>query len=123
MAEEFQGTKGFVKIGEITDHSGKVLWKFEGDNPNPYQVEHDELHDAIRTDRPLNNAYYGATSSFSSVLARNATYSGKQWSYKQALELENRTMPVDPTWETVPPVMPDKDGNYKLPMPADYKLA
>ena len=123
VAEEFQGTKGFVKIGEITDHSGKVLWKFEGDNPNPYQVEHDELHDAIRTDRPLNNAYYGATSSFSSVLARNATYSGKQWSYKQALELENRTMPVDPTWETNPPVMPDKEGNYKLPMPADYKLA
>jgi len=57
------------------------------------------------------------------VLARNATYSGKQWSYKQALEVENRTMPVDATWETNPPVMPDKEGNYKLPMPADYKLA
>ena len=121
--EEFQGTKGYVRIGEITDYSGKVLWKFEGDNPNPYQVEHDELHDAIRNDRPLNNAYYGTTSSFSAVLGRIATYTGKQWGYKQAIEMEYRTMPENLSWDAQPPVMPDKDGTYKLPMPADYKIA
>jgi len=121
--EEFQGTKGYVRIGEITDYSGKVLWKFEGDNPNPYQVEHDELHDAIRNDRPLNNAYYGTTSSFSAVLGRIATYTGKQWGYKQAIEMNYRTMPENLSWDAQPPVMPDKDGNYKLPMPADYKIA
>lgn len=49
--EEFQGTKAFVKIGEITDYDGKRLWKFEGPNPNAYQVEHDELHDAIQIGR------------------------------------------------------------------------
>ncbi|MFM8282945.1 MAG: Gfo/Idh/MocA family protein [Planctomycetaceae bacterium] len=121
--EEFQGTKGYVRIGEITDYSGRVLWKFEGDNPNPYQVEHDELHDAIRNDRPLNNAYYGTTSSFSAVLGRIATYTGKQWGYKQAIEMNYRTMPENLSWDAQPPVMPDKDGNYKLPMPADYKIA
>ncbi len=121
--EEFQGTKGFVKIGTITDLSGKVLWKFQGDSPNPYQVEHDELHDAIRTDKPLNNAVYGTTSSFSAVLARNATYSGKQCGYQQSLELDNRTMPEALTWASTPPVVPDKDGNYPIPMPATYKIA
>jgi len=121
--EEFQGTKGFVKIGTITDLSGKVLWKFQGDSPNPYQVEHDELHDAIRTDKPLNNAVYGTTSSFSAVLARNATYSGKQCGYQQSLELDNRTMPEALTWASTPPVVPDKDGNYLIPMPATYKIA
>lgn len=121
--EEFQGTKGYVKIGEITDYAGKVLWKFEGENPNPYQVEHDELQDAIRNDRPLNNAYYGTTSSFSSVLGRFATYTGKQWGYKQALELNYRTMPENLSWDAEPPVQPDKDGNYKIPMPADYRIA
>ncbi|MFM9060016.1 MAG: Gfo/Idh/MocA family protein, partial [Planctomycetaceae bacterium] len=45
--EEFQGTKATVRIGEITDYAGKVLWKFEGPNPDPYQVEHNELHEAI----------------------------------------------------------------------------
>jgi len=121
--EEFQGTKATVKIGEITDYSGKVLWKFQGQNPNPYQVEHDELHDAIRNDKPLNNAYYGTTSSFSAVLGRNATYTGKHWGFQQAMDLPNRTMPENLTWESKSAVEPDKDGNYKIPMPADYRIA
>jgi hypothetical protein len=31
-------------------------------------------------------------------------------------------MPEDLTWETAPPVAPDKDGNYPLPMPATFKV-
>ena len=120
--EEFQGTKGFVKIGEITDYKGNVLWKFEGKSDNPYQVEHDELHDAIRNDKPLNNAFYGTTSSFSAVLGRTATYTGRQVGYDELMATGFRTMPEPVTWETVPPVVPDKDGNYPLPMPATYKV-
>jgi predicted dehydrogenase len=120
--EEFQGTKAFVKIGEITDYSGKVLWKFEGQNPNPYQVEHDELHDAIRNDRPLNNAVYGTHASFAAVLGRLATYSGKSWKFDEAMKMAYRTMPENLTWETPAPVQLDKDGGYPLPMPATFKL-
>jgi len=120
--EEFQGTKGYVRIGEITGYDGKVLWKFDGPNPNPYQVEHDELHDAIRNDKPLNNAYYGVTASFASVLGRLATYSGKQWDYGKALAMDYRLMPENPTWESTPPVLPGEDGKYALPMPATYKV-
>jgi predicted dehydrogenase len=120
--EEFQGTKGFVKIGEITDYKGNVLWKFEGKSDNPYQVEHDELHDAIRNDKPLNNAVYGTTSSFSAVLGRTATYTGKQTGYDDLMKTGFRTMPDSLTWDTIPPVVPDKDGNYPLPMPATYKV-
>ena len=121
--EEFQGTKGYVKIGEITDHSGKVLWKYDGKSENAYQVEHDELQDAIRNDKPLNNAYYGTTSSFSSVLGRTATYTGKQVGYNDLLKTNFRTMPEKLSWDATPPVMPDKDGNYPPPMPASYKIA
>ena len=120
--EEFQGTKGYVKIGEITDYKGNVLWKFEGKSDNPYQVEHDELHDAIRNDKPLNNAVYGTTSSFSAVLGRTATYTGKQTGYDDLMKTGFRTMPETLTWDTIPPVVPDKDGNYPLPMPATYKV-
>ena len=131
--EEFQGTKGFVKIGEITDYSGKVLWKYEGatkskskdsgGTTNPYQVEHNELQAAIRNDTPLNNAYYGATSTFSAVLGRTATYSGKPQDYKKLLAEDFNLMPENLTWESTPPVVPDKDGNYPIPMPATYKIA
>ena len=121
--EEFQGTKGYVRIGEITDYAGKVLWKYEGPRPNAYQVEHDELHDAIRRDVPLNNAYYGTTSSFSAVLGRMATYSGKVQNFEKALALPYRTMPENITWDSTPPVVPDAEGNYPLPMPASFKIA
>jgi myo-inositol 2-dehydrogenase / D-chiro-inositol 1-dehydrogenase len=127
VEEHFQGTKGLLRLkpsfAEITDHAGKMLWKYEGKSADPYQVEHDELQDAIRNDKPLNNAYYGTTSSFSSVLGRTATYTGKQVGYGDLLKSNFRTMPENLSWETTPPVVPDKDGNYPIPMPASYKIA
>ena len=123
VTEEFQGTKGTVRIGQITDYAGNTLWKYEGPKPNPYQVEHDELHDAIRNDKKLNDAYFGTTSSFSAVLGRMATYTGKEQHYDKALALDYRTMPENLTWESTPPVVPDKDGNYPLPMPSSYRIA
>jgi len=126
VEEHFQGTKGQLSLhpghAKITDLAGNELWKFSGENPDPYQVEHDELHAAIRNDTPKNDAFYGTTSSFSAVLGRLATYSGKTWDYQKALDLDDRSMPENPTWETPPPVMPDKDGNYPLPMPATFKI-
>ncbi|MFM7206102.1 MAG: Gfo/Idh/MocA family protein [Planctomycetaceae bacterium] len=126
VEEHFQGTKGQLSLhpghARITDMNGAEVWKFSGANPDPYQVEHDELHAAIRTDTPKNDAYYGATSSFSAVLGRLATYSGKTWKYDDALNLDFRLVPDDPTWETTPPVLPDKDGSYPPPMPATFKI-
>ena len=120
--EEFQGTKAYVKIGEIRDYDGKVLWRFDGPTPNPYQVEHNELHEAIRNDTPLNNAFYAATASFAAILGRLATYSGKPHSWNEALAMDYRLMPEDPTWESTPPVLPDDKGRYSVPMPATYKI-
>jgi len=119
--EFFQGTKATVKIGEITDYDGKTLWKFKGKSDNPYQVEHDELQDAIRNDKPLNNAYYGTVSSFTAVLGRLATYSGKEQDYEKALALDYRLMPENPVWDSQPPVLPDADGKYLPPMPAKFR--
>jgi predicted dehydrogenase len=122
VGEEFQGTKGIVRIGEITDYAGNVLWKFEGKGCKPYQVEHDRLHDAIRRDTPLNDAYHGTTSSFSAVLGRYATYSGKQVAYDTVFALDDRTMPEGLTWDGPAPVLPEADGRYALPMPATFKM-
>ena len=95
-----------------------------GDSQNgPPHGYSNELHAAIRNDTPLNNAYYGATSSFSSVLGRTATYTGKRQEYQRLLDMDFRTMPQDLSWESTPPTLPDADGNYQLPMPASYKIA
>ena len=98
-----------------------MLWRFEGDNPNPYQVEHDELHDAIRNDKPMNNTYYAVTATMAAILGRLATYSGKQWNYDQALTMDYRLMPENLTWESTPPVLPTAEGDYPPPMPATFR--
>ena len=43
----------------------------------PTSREHDDLFDAIRNDKPYNEAFYGAHSTLTSVMGRMATYSGK----------------------------------------------
>ena len=126
IEEEFRGTKGIVKtraaFAQITDLDGKLVWKYEGKGRDPYQVEHDELHDAIRNDRPRNDAWYGATSSLTAVMGRYATYSGKQLTYDDVLAFDDRTMPADLSWDSVPPVKPEADGSYPVSQPAAFKL-
>ena len=36
--------------------------------------------------------------------------------------MDYRLMPENPVWDSTPPVMPDKDGNYSVPMPASFKV-
>ena len=52
VEEKIVGTKGHAfGYGEI---SGPNAWKFEGDEPNPYVVEHTDLIASIRAGKPLN---------------------------------------------------------------------
>jgi myo-inositol 2-dehydrogenase/D-chiro-inositol 1-dehydrogenase len=123
VTEEFHGTKGILRPGSIVDYKGNTIWRYRGKNdPNPYQVEHDELHAAIRGNKPLNNAYYGATSSFTAVLGRYATYTGKEQKWEEALATNHRTMPEKPTWDSQPPTLPGPNGNYLAPQPGTYKI-
>lgn len=125
VAEEFHGTKGTLKIGEIRDRKGNIVWRYGRDRKDvvPFQAEHNALHAAIREDQPINNAYYGATSSFTAVLGRYATYTGKEWKWNDALQLSHRTMPDSVEWNTTPPTVPDAEGNYRLPTPGEYALS
>ncbi len=127
VAEEIHGSDGILHLagGKITDLKGEVKWQYRkprGGDPNPYQVEHDTLYKAIKEDTPLNNAYYGAKSSFSSVLGRLATYSGQEISWKEATESNFSIMPENYDFDAEPPVKPDADGNYQVAIPGQYEL-
>jgi myo-inositol 2-dehydrogenase/D-chiro-inositol 1-dehydrogenase len=123
VSEDFRGTKGTCEIGKIFDYKGNVVWKFEGKSPNPYQVEHNELHEFIRKNVPHNDAYFGATSTFTAVLARNAVYMGKELKWDAMLALNDSQMPDHLNPNAVPPVKANSDGTFTLPNPRDYKLA
>jgi len=128
VAEEIHGSEGILhlKAGTITDRSGEnTLWQYRkprGGVANPYQVEHDRLHAAITEDKPLNNAYYGAKSSFSSVLGRLATYSGQEITWDEATKSDFSIMPEEYDFNAPAPVNPGPDGNYEIAIPGQWKL-
>ena len=128
VAEEIHGTEGTVHLGagKITDRDGKVVWQYRlprGQNdPNPYQVEHDVLYQSIREDKPKNDAYYGAKSSFTSVLGRLATYTGQNITWKEATESDFSMMPETFAFDAEPPVKPNEKGEYHVSIPGVDKL-
>ncbi|MGI8602444.1 MAG: Gfo/Idh/MocA family protein [Verrucomicrobiales bacterium] len=121
VSESFVGTKGTGQAGILRDHAGKVLWRHPRDvDPNPYQTEHDRLYEAIVQNKPLNNAHYGTNSSFTSVLGRYCTYSGKEITWDDALNCGLRLTPEDFGPDAQPKVMPDNDGNYPVAIPGKF---
>ena len=127
VGEEIHGSKGILSLanGEIKDFSGKTLWRYRAPREgvaNPFQVEHDRLHAAIKEDSKLNNAYYGADSSFTAVLGRLATYTGQEVTWDDAIASDFSLLPDDLDWNKPAPVQPQADGTYKSPMPGVTKL-
>ncbi len=123
VAEAFTGTKGRAdSTGTIYDLKGNILWKHrDQDDPNPYQVEHDELFASIANGSVINNLEYGAKSTMTAIMGRMATYSGLELTWEQALNSEVKLMPDSLTWESQPPVMPDSNGFYPIAVPGVTK--
>jgi len=120
--EVFQGTKGSLEIGkgEITDLEGRIQYKYPsklGEDPNPYQVEHDLLFKSIREGKVIADAENGAMSTLTAILGRMATYTGKKITLEQAMTSKLQLMPELVTWETLPPSLPDVNGKYAIPIP------
>lgn len=106
----------------IKDRSGKTVWRYRGreSDGNPYQNEHDELYKAIRENKPLNNAHYGANSTFTAILGRYATYSGKVVKWDEALSWNNSELPEKLELDADPVLKPDADGLYPVAYPGKF---
>lgn len=91
------------------------------DGRNPYEQEHIALFEAIRKDEKHNDGWYAATSSFTGVLGRMATYSGLIVKWDDAVAKGPDEMPKKFAFDADPPAMPDKDGNYPMAIPGIYK--
>ena len=117
--EFFQGTKGTVELGKgiVRDLNGNVLYQFQDEEPNPYQVEHDLLFQAIRNGDLINDVENGAMSTMSAIIGRMATYSGNIIELQKSLSLDYKIVPDDLNWDSPAPVNPDKQGNYAIPTP------
>ena len=127
--ETFQGTGGKVYLsasntGILWDKDGKEIFSHKGKgDPNPYQTEHDELFDAIaKGEYKFADAERGAKSTFTGILGRLATYSGKVLKWDEALASDISLMPEKLSWDALPKVLPDSDGLYPYAQPGKTKV-
>lgn len=121
------GTRGKIHCGaaKITDPSGKTLYQFDLKNgePDPYQNEHDELFAAIaKGEYKFADAENGAKSTMTSILGRMATYSGQMIEWDKAINSGIDIHPKVYSFDAPPPVLPDANGFYKIPVPGVTKF-
>jgi myo-inositol 2-dehydrogenase / D-chiro-inositol 1-dehydrogenase len=125
VTEVFQGTNGSApQPGVLLTRSGHELFKHDGRNdPNPYQVEHDELFEAIAMGQyRYADAENGAMATMTSILGRMATYSGQVVEWKDAMASNINLMPQKFDWNAPPPVLPGADGMYACAIPGVTKV-
>ena len=116
VAEYAHGTTGQANLSGLIQPKGGQAVRAKG-GANPYQVEHDDLFAAIRSNTPYNEAENGAKSSMTSILGRMATYGGKIVSWNDALNSKIALTPANLAWDADMPVKPNAEGRYPLAMP------
>jgi predicted dehydrogenase len=96
-----------------------IVWRFRKREPNPYQVEWDELIAAIRKDKPYNEVKRGAEASLVTAMGRMAAHTGQVITYDQMLNCEHEFAPeLDKlTLNSSAPLQSDPDGKYAVPEP------
>jgi predicted dehydrogenase len=132
FASYAHGTTGSAIISTAAHTPGKVrtfkghtftrenqLWAFPQPEPNPYQLEWDDLMQAIREDKPYNEARRGAIASLVTSMGRMAAHTGQEISYEQMLNCEHEFAPnVDKlSFDSPAPLPMDADGRYPVPEP------
>ena len=126
------GTKGLAVISSAVPSPAKcriykghnlakdqLAWAFAPPEPNSYQLEWDDLIDAIRQDKPYNEVKRGAEASLVTSMGRMAAHTGQVITYDQMLDCPHEFAPaVDTlTMDGPAPLQADRDGTYPVPMP------
>ncbi len=125
VTESFQGTNGSApNPGVILTNSGyKIMDYNDKKDPNPYQVEHDLLFEAVaKGEYKYADAENGAKATMTAILGRMATYSGEVIEWEEAINSQISLAPAKYAWDANPPVMPDENGYYAIPVPGQTKV-
>jgi predicted dehydrogenase len=114
--------------GQDLDKKEDLVWAFPGEEPDPYQLEWDHLIEAIREDKPYNEARRGAEASLVASMGRMAAHTGRVITYEEMLKCEFEFAPgIDQlTMNSPAPLRPGPDGKYPVPQPGlnnfEYRL-
>lgn len=132
FGDKIQGATGSAILGEGQPNPfiyqghiptpDNVIWRYRGPAHDQYQHEHDLLFDAIRNDKPYNEAERCAQGCLTAIMGRMACESGQEVTREAAL---NSTVELAPGLEQIKSfedpapasATPDTQGNYPIAMP------
>lgn len=99
--------------------SNNVAWRPEKETVNPWQAEWHVLLDAIRQDRPHNEARRAALSNLGAIMGRAAVHTGQVVTWEQALasRFQFCSNVSELTADSPAPVQADENGRYPAPVP------
>lgn len=96
-----------------------LAWAYGPKEPNPYQLEWDHLIEAIRSDKPYNEAKRGTEASLVTSMGRMAAHTGRVITFDEMLNCDHEFAPdvAELTMDGPAPIVADKDGEYPTPQP------
>jgi predicted dehydrogenase len=99
-----------------------IEWRPEPERVNPWQAEWNVLIDAIRNDRPHNEARRAALSNLGAIMGRAAVHSGKIITWDEAMASRFSFCPnvAELTASSPAPVKADAQGRYPAPVPGQW---
>ncbi|MDX2065014.1 MAG: Gfo/Idh/MocA family oxidoreductase [Fimbriimonadaceae bacterium] len=109
VSEHIVGSK--AKSNAQTAIWGGTKWRFEGDRPNPYMLEHRNLIRSIREGKPINEGKQVAESTLTAIMGRMSAYTGAEVTWEQAMKSEEALVPGTLAFgniETPPVAIPGK---------------
>lgn len=132
FASYAHGSKGLAVISSRSHtpsrcriHKGQkmdrddVVWAYPQPEPNPYDLEWEDLIRAIRKDEPYNEVERGAKASLVTSMGRMAAHTGQVVTYDDILNCEHEFAP-DADKLVIngeAPLKADAEGKYPVPMP------
>jgi predicted dehydrogenase len=136
FASYAHGTKGMAVISTAGHSPAKcriykshnmtkddLVWSYPPPEPNPYELEWDHLLDAIRQNKPYNEAKRGAEASLVTAMGRMACHTGQEITWDDMLNCEHEFAPtVDQLVDGgSSPLVADANGKYPVPQPGIKK--
>ena len=102
------GSDGLGKIKGWSDPTitGKETWRYRGPKSDMYQIEHDELFASIRNGQPINDGIWMAHSSLMAIMGRMAAYTGKEITWDEAMNSQEKLVQDNLTWNMDLPIRP-----------------
>ena len=95
------GSKGTGRIdARGPTITGENPWRYRGEKPNMYQVEHNELFASIRSGKPINDGDRMAKSTLLGIMARQAAYTGQQLTWEMIQNSQQVLVPEIKDWDS-----------------------